>query len=318
MSHPAAERLAARWQGARALESAEEIIADPSIDAVWICTPTAMHRQVCIAAARAGKHIFCEKPLAMTAAEAAEMAAAIKASGVVSQVGLVLRFSPVYNVIKAMFEEPDVGQIAQRHDARRPGLPDPRLARERMAQRSVADCRRHADRAQRSRLRSAAWMFGPVTSLYCRTRVVNGAAGVEDFGATSMDFAGGFHGQLTSIWHKLIARASNRRLEVFSENLFAASDADTLGPIVFQRGLAADEETIAEIEVMARFTEMILRERPYLAPIKDRLAIPYACEDATFIAALKGACEPYPEFGSGVTAQRMVEAAYESARSGAP
>ena len=111
MSHPAAEQLAARWQGARALESAEEIIADPSIDAVWICTPTAMHRQVCIAAARAGKHIFCEKPLAMTAAEAAEMAAAIKASGVVSQVGLVLRFSPVYNVIKAMFEEPDVGQL---------------------------------------------------------------------------------------------------------------------------------------------------------------------------------------------------------------
>ena len=45
---------------------------------------------------------------------------------------------------------------AQRHDARRPGLPDPRLARERMAQRSVADCRRHANRAQRSRLRSAA------------------------------------------------------------------------------------------------------------------------------------------------------------------
>ena len=155
VSHPAAERLAARWQGARALESAEEIIADPSIDAVWICTPTAMHRQVCIAAARAGKHIFCEKPLAMTAAEAAEMAAAIKASGVISQVGLVLRFSPVYNVIKAMFEEADVGQIAQRHDARRPGLPDPRRARERMAQRSVADRGRHADRAQRSRLRSA-------------------------------------------------------------------------------------------------------------------------------------------------------------------
>jgi predicted dehydrogenase len=160
------------------------------------------------------------------------------------------------------------------------------------------------------------WMFGPVSSLYCRTRVVNGAAGVEDFGATSMDFAGGFHGQLTSIWHKLIARASNRRLEVFSENLFAACDADTLGPIIFQRGQAANEETIGDDEVMARFTEKILRERPYLAPIKDRLAIPYACEDATFIAALKGACDPYPEFESGVTAQRMVEAAYESARSG--
>src|SRR5882724_3136376 len=54
VSHPAAEQLAARWPGAHAFASAEEIIADPSIDAVWICTPTAMHRQTCIAAARAG------------------------------------------------------------------------------------------------------------------------------------------------------------------------------------------------------------------------------------------------------------------------
>src|SRR6202166_1578142 len=111
VSHTTAESLAARWNGARALESGEEIISDPSIDAVWICTPTAMHRKVCIAAAEAGKHIFCEKPLAMTAAEAAAMAAAIQRSGVISQVGLVLRFSPVYNVIKAMFEAPDVGRL---------------------------------------------------------------------------------------------------------------------------------------------------------------------------------------------------------------
>ena len=79
--------------------SAEEIITDPAIDAVWICTPTAMHREMCIAAARAGKHIFCEKPLAMTAADAARCRA-IEASGVMSQVGLVMRFSPVYTVIR--------------------------------------------------------------------------------------------------------------------------------------------------------------------------------------------------------------------------
>jgi predicted dehydrogenase len=130
-----------------------------------------------------------------------------------------------------------------------------------------------------------------------------------------MEFAGGFHGQLTSIWHRMMGRPSNRRLEVFAENLFVASDADTLGPIVFQRGSGASEETIGASEVMAGFIEKILRERPWLEPIKARLAIPYAAEVATFIAALKGACEPYPEFAAGVSAQRMVEAAYESARS---
>ncbi len=317
VSHSAAERLAARWIGARALETAEEIIADPSIDAVWICTPTAMHHQACIAAARAGKHIFCEKPLAMTAAEAAEMAAAIKASGVTSQVGLVLRFSPVYNVIKAMYQQPDVGRllsVTMRDDQDFPtrGVHasawrnDPSLtAGGTLIEHSVHD------------FDLLTWMFGPVTSVYCRTRNVNGANGVEDFGATAIEFAGGFHGQLTSIWHRMLGRASNRRLEVFAENLFVASDADTLGPIVFQRGSGAIEETIGEREVMARFIEKILRERPYLAPIKDRLAIPYAAEDATFVAALKGACEPNPEFAAGVAAQRMVEAAYESARTAA-
>jgi predicted dehydrogenase len=318
LSHPAAEHLAARWQGAQAFESAEEIIADPSIDAIWICTPTAMHRQICIAAARSGKHIFCEKPLAMTAAEASEMAAAIKASGVVSQVGLVLRFSPVYNVVKAMFEEDGVGKllsVTMRDDQDFPTRGthasawrnDPSLtAGGTLIEHSVHD------------FDLLTWMFGPVTSLYCRTRNVNGADGVEDFGATSMEFAGGWHGQLTSIWHRMIARASNRRLEVFAENLFAASDADTLGPIVFQRGSGAKEETIAADIVMARYTEKILRERPYLAPMKDRLTIPYAAEDATFIAALKGVCEPDPEFAAGVAAQRIVEAAYESARAGVP
>lgn len=312
--HPAAERLAARWDGARALDSAEELIADSSIDAVWICTPTAMHRQACIAAARAGKHIFCEKPLAMNAAEASEMGAAIKASGVASQVGLVLRFSPVYNVIKAIFNEPDAGamlSVTMRDDQDFPirgahpsaWRNEPSLtAGGTLIEHSIHD------------FDLLTWMFGPVASLHCRTRRLNGADGVEDFGAAEMEFAGGFHGQLTSVWHRMIGRPSNRRLEVFAENMFAAADGDTLGPITVQRGLSAKEESIGEGEVMARYSERILRERPYLAPVKDLLAIAYAAEDAAFVAALKGVCEPDPAFAAGVTAQRIVEAAYASAR----
>jgi predicted dehydrogenase len=226
----------------------------------------------------------------------------------------VLRFSPVYTVIKAMFEEHSAGKllsVTMRDDQDFPirgshnsaWRNDPSLtAGGTLIEHSVHD------------FDLLSWMFGPVTSLYCRTRNVNGADGVEDFGATSLEFAGGFHGQLTSIWHRMIGRPSNRRLEVFAENLFAACDADMLGPITVQRGLATKEETLSEGEVMTRFTEKILRERPYLMPITDRLAIPYAAEDATFIAALKGMCQPDPEFEAGVVAQRMVEAAYESAR----
>jgi len=67
---------------------------------------------------------------------------------------------------------------------------------------------------------------------------------------------------------------------------------------------------------MARFSEKLLRERPYLAPIKDYFAIPYAVEDAIFVAAMKGLCDPAPSFSAGVAVQSLVEAAYQSARSG--
>ena len=147
---------------------------------------------------------------------------------------------------------------------------------------------------------------------------MNGADGVEDFGATSMDFAGGFHGQLTSIWHKLIARASNRRLEVFAENLFAASDADTLGPIVFQRGPAANEETIGDER----------SDGPIHRKDFARAAVPRANQGSAGDSIRLRGRDLYRRAQgrmrtvsrnsqSGVTAQRMVEAAYESARSGA-
>src|ERR1700733_6204325 len=102
VAHAAAEKLVAKWPGAKAAASVREVLDDPAIDAVFICTPTASHREICVDAARAGKHIFCEKPLAMSAAEAAEMQVAIERAGVISQVGLVMRFMAVYHVMRTL------------------------------------------------------------------------------------------------------------------------------------------------------------------------------------------------------------------------
>src|SRR5262249_16093726 len=55
----AAESLAPRWPHPKALTSSAEVLADQAVNAVWICTPTAYHREACLMAARAGKHIFC-------------------------------------------------------------------------------------------------------------------------------------------------------------------------------------------------------------------------------------------------------------------
>jgi myo-inositol 2-dehydrogenase / D-chiro-inositol 1-dehydrogenase len=312
----AAENLAARWPEARALASAAELIADETIDAVWICTPTAYHREACLMAARAGKHIFCEKPLAMSVADAQEMASAISSAGVISQVGLVLRFSPVYTVMRALVSDPGAGAVlavTMRDDQDFPirGVHnsawrnDPSVtAGGTLVEHSVHD------------FDLLTWMFGPLRRIYCRTRNLKGASGIEDFGATQMEFAAGFHGQLTSVWHGMIGRPSNRRLEIFAENLFLACDHDSVGPIVVQRGSAAREEVLSEAEVMERFTQLVLSERPYLSPLKDSFALPYALEDGAFAAALRGECVSDPAFDQGITAQRLVEAAYASSRQG--
>jgi predicted dehydrogenase len=317
VAHAAAQRLSARWDGARAAASVAEILDDPQIDAVFICTPTASHRELCIAAARAHKHIFCEKPLAMSAAEAAEMQAEIERAGVISQVGLVLRFSPVYTVMRAMAAQAEVGRvlaITMRDDQDFPirgahpsaWRNDPSItAGGTLVEHSVHD------------FDLFTWMFGPIRRLYCRTRVVNGAPGIEDVAFTQVEFAAGFDGQLTSVWHHVTQRPSNRRLEIFCENAFLSSDHDVSGAIFVQRG-DGPEERITEVEVMERFEEMILEARPYLRPLRDILRLPYALEDAAFLSALDGKVPPDPPFAAGVAAQRIVEAAYQSARAGKP
>lgn len=72
---------------ARAVSSLEEVLTDPDVDAVEICTPHHLHAEAVVAAARAGKHIFCQKPLAKTLEECDAMIAAAKEAGVVLYYG---------------------------------------------------------------------------------------------------------------------------------------------------------------------------------------------------------------------------------------
>ena len=73
-----------------------EALADPKVDAVILCTPQALHTEQVLAAAHAGKHVFCEKPLAMTRANAELSVAACSEAGVVLGVGHERRFEPAH------------------------------------------------------------------------------------------------------------------------------------------------------------------------------------------------------------------------------
>lgn len=73
-----------------------EVLRDEEIHAVVVVTPTVVHRDIVVAAARAGKHIFCEKPMAMNVSECREMIEAARAARVKLQIGFMRRFDPSF------------------------------------------------------------------------------------------------------------------------------------------------------------------------------------------------------------------------------
>ena len=101
-SSPERGAAARRELGAeRHYDSAEELVASDEIDVVHICTPNNLHVPLALAAIAAGKHVVCEKPVALDSAGAIELAAAAEAAGVVATVPFVYRFYPSVREMRA-------------------------------------------------------------------------------------------------------------------------------------------------------------------------------------------------------------------------
>lgn len=88
-----------------------ETVARNDVDLVVITTPPVMHREMTLAAIAAGKHVLCEKPMAMNAAEAEEMAAAARPSGVLCLIDHELRFQPGRLLAHKLLREGAVGKV---------------------------------------------------------------------------------------------------------------------------------------------------------------------------------------------------------------
>ncbi|MDE2749554.1 MAG: Gfo/Idh/MocA family oxidoreductase [Chloroflexota bacterium] len=88
-----------------------ELLTRGDIDAVDICTPNNSHHDIALAAAAGGMHIYCEKPLAMNATEAASMARALRAAGVKSQVTFNFRFFPAVMRARQLMESGFLGRL---------------------------------------------------------------------------------------------------------------------------------------------------------------------------------------------------------------
>ena len=106
-----AQRKADEFGFERGTGDWRELVADPDVEVVSITTPNAFHAEMAIAALEAGKHVWCEKPMAVALGDAERMAAAAKASGKVAVLGYNYIQSPLMRQIEALLQEGAIGTV---------------------------------------------------------------------------------------------------------------------------------------------------------------------------------------------------------------
>ncbi|RJE88752.1 gfo/Idh/MocA family oxidoreductase [Paenibacillus sp. 1011MAR3C5] len=106
-----AEKAVKDYECGKAITDYRELLNDPEVDAVSICTPNNVHASIAIDCMKAGKHVLCEKPAARTYAEALEMQKVQHETGVTLNIGVVNRFNTSVNRIKDMIQGGELGEL---------------------------------------------------------------------------------------------------------------------------------------------------------------------------------------------------------------
>ncbi len=297
-----------------------ELFSDPALDAVYICTPTASHKAYFLAAAEAGKHIFVEKPLAFSTNDIKEMIAARKKAAIKAQVGLVLRFEPVFRFIKQLMErqQEKFGSLLSfyfRSDQEWPlcgsfhdsaWRSDPGEA--------FAGCLFEHSIHDVDLIR---YLFGDVSELsaFVGYRSAVSAGKIEDVATVNFSLINGVSGNLNAMYHRIKGR-DVRRLEVFFEQAVVILDDFKAGNFNQRyRELSLEisgqpKRVIAQEEVDQAYYQSI--GSPAL--LFPNMVSAYRYQALAFLNSLLGQQEPFPDLLSALEAHRIIESVYSFAR----
>jgi predicted dehydrogenase len=166
----------------------EDLLDDPRVDAVVIATPPSTHPEMVKLAAAAGKHVFCEKPLALDVLQAEDALAAVQRAGVHLQVGFHRRFDRDFADAKSRIERGEVGRIRTFFDSMRDMHPPPIEAMRTREQTLLHDTACH-------NLDAARWLVGEIDEVTTRGAALAvpelGELGEVDHAVTLLKFESG-------------------------------------------------------------------------------------------------------------------------------
>jgi predicted dehydrogenase len=307
---------------ARGTSDWRSIVADLEIDLVDVTAPNALHKEMALAAIAAGKHVYCEKPLAPLAADAREMADAAEAAGVKTQVGFNYLCNPMLGLAREMIEAGELGEIrsyrgVHAEDYMADAASPFGFRNDPVGGGALADIGSHA-------LATAEYLLGPITMVLgdCATVIATrpdghgGTRAVEtdDVGRAFLRFESGASGSVEANWIAM-GRKMQHDFEVYGSKgallftqerfneLHFYSAADPAGRRGFRRIEAAPDHP-----PYGRFCVAPGHQLGF----NDLKAI----EIARYLDAIAGRTDEPFNFRAGLRIQHLVETIHRSSREG--
>ncbi|PRX27670.1 UDP-2-acetamido-3-amino-2,3-dideoxy-glucuronate N-acetyltransferase [Meinhardsimonia xiamenensis] len=268
-----------------------EVLADPGIDAVALATPAETHAPLALEAFAAGKHVYVEKPMALSIAEAQAMIAAAEAAGRVLMVGHLLHYHPVFRRLKAEVEAGRIGALRYIYSNRL----------------SLGKFRTEEN---------VMWSFAPhdvsmILSLVgaepeavTAQGAAHATAGVADWATMQLRFAGGVAAHVTASW---MHPFKEHRLVVVGEE----------GMLVFEDSKPVWEEKLTlyphRIDTSGQVPVPVRGEAE---PIVVEKGEPLRAECAHFIDCIETGGKPLTDGAEGLAVLRVLMAADRAMREG--
>lgn len=250
--NPAEKRALAERFGLSLTDSYRQVLADRAIDAVVLATPHSQHDGEIIAAAKAGKHVFCEKPFTLTRGDAQTAIAACQAAGVTLHVGFNRRYAPAYVDMTRRITAGEIGVL--RHiEGQFSGPPSYQTEPGNWRSNQIESPGGAMTARGVHVVDSMVHIAGPATTVFAFSERLQHAIDVDDTTACLMRFANGVTGTLgtlhaTSAFYRIHAFGSQGALEMRGETELLACDlAGNVQRITYD---AVDKER-AELEAFA-------------------------------------------------------------------
>ncbi len=305
------EEVACNWQFERLVADPQDVIRDPQVDAIFLCTPTSTRDALLIAILDVRKHLYVEKPLAPTFEAVRKLCHKGAQASVVVQVGFQFRWNSMYAKLQQLIEGREMGLpicYTIRDDECWPTTEFLEYSTSWRSDKLHAGGGPLIEHSLHA-IDLACWMFGTPLRVAARTRQVFGF-GVEDAAAVCLEHASGIIGSLVTVYHGVQGR-EERRIEVFFERGVVEVTSGVIvdaeeNSFLVQR--AGQEATKIDIDTLLEdhLGTLGIGSRPFFW---NELA------SRAFIEAILAGRPASPGLSDALMAHATVEAAYRSATS---